>query len=614
MDRGKLLDRQDRVWRLIENLHHALRTSLPRPGRWSRQIYVDRDSRLDWTADGVAHDDGSMTLSSGAYHSLEQAHDAMYLARLSSDPDPTPESTRQVRDAVGVFVRNYVELYHEPAPDDPVAKALDTGLGANTTAAYLPRAMADIRLDAAYPGILDLTNEDPHPRLQAAAETLCERVGAAAKIDPVDLRDRLLATPPAERWNELADVLIEERLGARLDRGYAFAGRVLPEDAARIHALLVKDLRNGFQAVASSTDDSRSRGQGLAAEAVQRATGHLETFANSGPKPVELPPQGKEPAYAEVSAIVQRVQRDLTMGRTGDNLAWVLTPGQEIKGWNGELEMAKGLRDLGEVRSDGSLAFDPRVLTVLEEAHTSPRPLDPELRAEVYQAVVVVSREAARHCSPRDPESANDPAARAMEDGLVKRYAEWQADRHMVDSGYGEPEAGIDRLAPEDRAVGVLTQSIGQIARMSEQQVVSELLTTRRSDRFAKAVALGLGDDAPRRGTTAQRDVDALLVPKVQDAFAQIARPERRFGFRTGNLGRRAEALGTEAAAEIAQAKRYYASPPKGGGGADLQDRSQAAAMTGQPAPGSQAASSATSSRPASTNDGRGSGNEIGGR
>jgi hypothetical protein len=616
MDRGVLLDRHDKAWRLIDNLHHSLRGSIAQPSRWSQAVYVDRDPRLGWTFDGVVNDDGSMTLSAGAYYTLQLAHDQMYNARLSTDPHPGPEETRQLRDTVGVFVRNYMELLHEPQQRDAATSALDTGLRANSTAAYLSKVMADVRLDAAYSTILDLQDEDEHPALQAAAEALCEQVGAATETEPDDLRERLQATAPAERWGVLADSLLDWRFGGRLEPLYAFDDRILPEDAARIKALLVKDLKNGFESAAASAQDVRGNGQYFATQAVQRATHHLETFANSGPKPVEPPPHGEEPAYAEVSAIVDRVQRDLSMGRTGDNLAWVLRPGQLVSGWNGDLEATNGgVRDLGEARPDGTLAFDARrVLAPLAAAHTAPRPLDAKLQADVRQAFVVVAREAARLCAPSDPESQSDPAARAMEDGLVRRYAEWEADRLMADFGYGEPEAESKRLTAADRAVSVLTKSIGQIARLTEQDVVSQLLTTRRSDRFAKAVALGLGKDAPRRDTAAQRDVDAILVPKVQAAFAQIARPESRFGFLTGNRAERGEILGTQAATQIAEAKQYYASLPKGGGGADLRDKSQAAAMTGQPAPGSQTASSATHNRPVSNKDGRGAGNELGGR
>jgi hypothetical protein len=616
MDRGEPLNRRERVWRLIDTLHDALRRTLPRRGRWTGEVYVDRDPGLDQTVDGVVHDDGSMTLSGGAYDTLELAHDAMDRARFAPDPLPTRDATRRLRNAVRVLVRNYVELGREPAPLDVASRALDTGLRANTTAAHLPKVMEDAGLHAAYPDILELPDEDQHPVLQAAAETLCEQVGEAAGIEPDDLRDQLQATRPAERWDVLSDVLMKERLGARLDRGWGFASRVLPEEAASLKALLVRDLKDGFEAVAASTEDSRSNGQDLTAVAVRRATQRLEAFANSGPKPVEPPPHGPEPAYDQVSAIVDSVQRDLAIGRTDDNLAWVLTPEHQVNRWNGLVEATnEGVRDLGEARPDGILAVDARrVLAPLAEAHTAPRPLDPKLRADVHQAVAVVTREAARLCSPSDPESQHDPAAQAMEDALVRQYATWQTDRLMTDFGYGEPEAENNPMAPEDRAVAVLTQSIGQIAGMRQQEVVAQLLTTRRSDRFAKAVALGLGNDAPRHDMTAQREVDVILVPKVQAAFAQLARPEGMLGRLTGNRGERGEIVGKQAAAQIAEAKRYYASLPKGGGGANLQDRSQAAAMTGQPAPGSKAAATATSSRPASNKDDRGPVNGIGPR
>lgn len=601
------------AWRLIDNLHQAVRRALPRRGRrWTGTVYVDRNPRLDETFDGEVNEDGSMTLSGGAYYTLEHANAAMY-DRPFTDPRAATGASRRLRSTVGAFVRNYLELSHEPVRDDVAFQALDTGLCANITAAHLPKVMEDVRLETAYPDILDLPNEDPHPRLQAAAAALCERVGEAAGIAPDDLRDQLQATPPAERWGLLSDALIEQRLGARLDRGWGFASGVRPEQAAAVKALLVDDLRDGFEAVAASTEDSRSNGQVLAAAAVRRATVRLEAFANSGPAPVEPQPHGPEPAYDQVSAIVDSVQRDLAMGRTGDNLAWVLTPGHQVNGWNGDLEATNEVRDLGEARPDGTLAFDARrVLAPLAEARTSPRPLDPKLQADVRQAVAVVTREAARLCSPSDPGSQNDPAAQAMEDALVRQYAKWQTDRLMTDFGYGEPDAESNLMAPSDRAVSVLTQSIGQIAQMRQQEVVSQLLTTRRSDRFAKAVALGLGNDAPHRDTAAQREVDTVLVPSVQAAFAQVARSEGRLAFLTGNRGERGETLGKQAAAQIAQAKQHYASLPKGGPGADLQDKSQAAAMTGQVAPGSPAASSATSSRPVSSKAGGRPVNEIG--
>jgi hypothetical protein len=45
MDRGELLDRQDRVWRLIDNVRHALRANLSRPTAWKPGSGNQRDGR-----------------------------------------------------------------------------------------------------------------------------------------------------------------------------------------------------------------------------------------------------------------------------------------------------------------------------------------------------------------------------------------------------------------------------------------------------------------------------------------------------------------------------------------------------------------------------------------
>ena len=121
----------------------------------------------------------------------------------------------------------------------------------------------------------------------------------------------------------------------------------------------------------------------------------------------------------------------------------------------------------------------------------------------------------------------------------------------MAKLGYGDAQPGSAReeigLSPAGRAASALTESIGQVSRSSQLQVVSQLLITPRDERFAKAVALGLGKDAPR-DATGRQEVDAVLVPQVRDVFEQLAKKESRFAFRA-SAGRavRGRILGTEA-------------------------------------------------------------------
>ncbi|MEU4607713.1 hypothetical protein AB0F43_32400 [Kribbella sp. NPDC023972] len=607
MDRGVLLDRRTtRAWQIFDNLAYGLSASTTRANRWNQQVYVEQNPPAEHTYDGIAHADGSMTLSGGTYYYLAYASDQMYLARLSTDPYPEPEVTRRVHNAVGAFVRTYLDLYNEPAPEDDAGRALDTGLRANTAASYMPHVIDQLRLENGFPGIKDLPTDDPHPALQGAAEALCERVGEATGVEPDDLRKQLQATPPAERWNVLTRPLVDQRLGARMQPDYRLADKVYSEDAARIQALLVKDLKKGFVACASAAEagqDTRSKGRELVEEAVRTANQHLETFAGSAPAPVAGP--AVEPAYAQVSAIVRSVHGELSGGQA--NVAWVLQTQPRAASWNGALE-ATNDGTLGQTRPDRSLAFDAqKVLAPLAEAHTAQRPLDPNLQADVRQAVFVVTREAARLHSPDGP---GDPAEQAMKDGLAEVYAKLRTDQVMATLGYGEsrPPGEAMPLSPAGRAASALTESVGQLSRSTQLQVVSQLLTTPPEERFGKAVALGLGKDAPR-DTAGRHEVDAVLVPEVRAAFEHVARPASRFAFITRNHAERGRILGTQAGAQIADAKDHYAAR-----GMSDTHMSQSVAMTGQVAAGS-APGVTTSHKPAaaSTNP-REAGNQISGR
>ena len=235
MDRGEPLDRRTtRAWPIFANLASALRASTTRVNRWNERLYVERLTQDEpvttdeSTYDGVAHADGSMTLSEDTYRYLELAHDRMYLARLSTDPDPSVDETRRVRSAVGAFVRTYLDLYQEAAPQDNAGRALDSGLRANTAASYLPHVIDELRLDAGYPRIRNLPDDERHPVLQTAVETLCERVGDATGVEPDVLRNQLMATAPDERWNVLTQPLIKQRLGVRMEPDYRFADKVFP--------------------------------------------------------------------------------------------------------------------------------------------------------------------------------------------------------------------------------------------------------------------------------------------------------------------------------------------------------------------------------------------------
>jgi hypothetical protein len=380
------------------------------------------------------------------------------------------------------------------------------------------------------------------------------------------------------------------------------ADKVFPEDANRIQALLVKDLKKGFLA-AEAGPDTRANGRELAEEAVRTAQEHLERFAGSAPAPVAGP--AVEPAYAQVSTIVHSVRGDLSGGQS--NVAWVLQAQPRAASWNGALE-ATNDGPLGQTRPDGSLAFDAqRVLAPLAEAQTAERPLDPDLQADVRQAVFVVTREVAHLHSPDGP---GDPAAQATTDGLAEVFAKLRTDDVMAALGYGEPRPAGEAmpLSPAGRAASALTESIGQMSRSSQLQVVSQLLATPPEERFGKAVAMGLGKDAPR-DPLGRQDVDAVLVPKVRAAFENVARQPSRFAVITRNRAERGRILGTKAGAQIAEAKDRYAAR-----GMSDSHMSQSVAMTGQVPAGSAPGATTTHKPAAASTSPRTAGNEISGR
>ena len=454
----------------------------------------------------VANPDGSITFSAQSARWTTLVGERMLNAHYEGQyPEPTRNDTEYIRYTVSRFARVFGDTLLPRDPDLAVPlRVLDRGLRENID---VPRIIRDARLEQAFPRINHLGER--YPLYQGATETLTDRLSDRLEMTSDELGLLLRRTPPAERFEVLADTLIEgDRLQRRLPDGSA---RTLPADhVAALKARLVHELDSTFmeavEQVVRDGADTRTAGNMLGARAAQNLFGELDASRDD----IVTEQRG----YAQVSALMATVESRLST-RGADH-------------WNGQLHAATLPDDmLGYAGPDRALTFDQgRVIDVLVDADRA-EPPTPEVRA----AVDAVASQAAGLCNPGTPGAAPaGAAAQAFDAQLRQDFVNHERAGLYAAVGFTDRprEAVAESGRPATAGVmAALTKKAAQQLGMDPHQVTAELLATPPDERFAKAAALSLG----YRGKVVDHgqlgSATTELAGRIQTAFAAAQEADR---------------------------------------------------------------------------------------
>ncbi|MGW7685507.1 hypothetical protein ACWGID_32495 [Kribbella sp. NPDC054772] len=552
--------------------------------------------------------DGSITLNVRTADLMSHLGGNQYDAHYPSDivrPDP-----QAVRNAVIDFGNAYVD---KVLPRDPTLdfapEALDTGIRANLVSTE--RILDPQRMEQMAPGIGRLVDPEPYPLFQGAASELTSRLGQRLGMKPDELDKLLRRTDPAQRFDVLADQLIEhDPLQRRLPDGSA---RKPPADhTAQLKTELAHEFRLAFDRcdVASLDDgrNTRETGQNLVAQGCANAFEQVGRFRDE----IHTNQRG----YAEVADLVAAVQSGLSQGRATPSLgrdagAMALQLKVKTDYWSGELRESTAPPAAGVVGyagTDRSLTFDrAKVIDVLATADRTAPPTP-----EVREAVGIVASHAAQLCNPEAPGSVPDNAAdRAFDEQLRQDFVRQHEGELFAALGFSEPQLGGE---PQHSAVAevtaTLTQTAGQHAGLEPHEVTSRLLTTPPAERFDKAAALALANtDGLPTGTATRALADDLhgIVGTAAEADAKGAGKLHAWSLKTSG-----ESLSGKTVASVDKARK----PFSGKGAADDVTRRQfAAATSGQTPlrPGQAVGQTSTDARTHQPDNGN-SRNGLGGR
>jgi hypothetical protein len=135
---------------------------------------------------------------------------------------------------------------------DPADRALEEGLAESWTHRNVDAVIYDIGMDRSVPGVIGPPNVDAYKAYSAATNSLAQGLGTVAGVPPDEVRRQLHGADRAQRWNKVADLMIDRRLG----------GLMPPEHRDVVRQNLVQPLRSEFHQATYRAAGRRARRSG----------------------------------------------------------------------------------------------------------------------------------------------------------------------------------------------------------------------------------------------------------------------------------------------------------------------------------------------------------------
>jgi len=210
---GAEFDRSSPEYQWASSIINAVHQRLGLRSRWNGRICEE----LDPDTAGAACDNGTMTLSK------EEVLEPARTAYTTESPDI--DVIRLARDATATVAHEAVHLCtHAGNPNaagahparDAAATALDEGLVEAWTHAHLDNILYDIRADEVVPGVMDAKTEDAYPAYSGARNGFIDGLATISGRRRAELANQLMRTDISQRWNVIADIAIDARLGSQI--------------------------------------------------------------------------------------------------------------------------------------------------------------------------------------------------------------------------------------------------------------------------------------------------------------------------------------------------------------------------------------------------------------
>ncbi|WP_433162386.1 hypothetical protein [Kribbella sp. CA-247076] len=180
------------------------------PGGWNGRLYEERNPGVG----GAIHRDGAVSMQSAMLDVVREAYteqgplidDDKLLVRLTA--------VTVVHEARHLLT----DLGDERAPDavkimSPEEFVLEEGLNDTWTHRHVDAILQDIDMDTAVPEVMGVQAPASYPGFMKATDGLVDGVARISGQTPEQVRDTLHRTPRPQRFNALADLVIDSRLG-----------------------------------------------------------------------------------------------------------------------------------------------------------------------------------------------------------------------------------------------------------------------------------------------------------------------------------------------------------------------------------------------------------------
>ncbi|MGZ0150965.1 hypothetical protein ACXJJ3_28190 [Kribbella sp. WER1] len=268
-----------------------------RPSSWNRQLYEELGQ-----VSGSGQIGGHMTISrKNVLEPVLRAYDANRPTDL--------ETTGGARIGVLVVVHETDHHQHEPgdenAPDavrysSAAGQALTEGLADSNRDRIVDLVIQDIGMDKAVPRIHDMTATLGYAGYQTAVEGVLDGLHTVSGRPREEVLAAVDGTPFAQRYNAMADVLIDSRLN----------GVMPPQHRSQIRLRLTRPLQEElgaitehYTAMQETPRELAERGREAGSRAIERVEAELRTveehYHEAGEQPSRLPMTARERAQVQ---------------------------------------------------------------------------------------------------------------------------------------------------------------------------------------------------------------------------------------------------------------------------------------------------------------------------
>ncbi|HET6741950.1 MAG TPA: hypothetical protein VFH76_23560, partial [Kribbella sp.] len=225
---GAAVDPGSREYNWVRTIVELVEKNTGQSSRWNGKLHLEEGDAL-----GTAHADGTMTVSDAKV--LEPLRKAFAGQPLSDDEqfllrDALVTLTHESLHLAGTIVDEHGQVRYTDAD-----AALEEGLTETWAQQNVDHAIYALGLDRTYPGLVNQSAVDAYPALQAASDKLVAGVATLSGLRETEVVRRMQATPVHERFEVLADLAIEQRMGG-----------VMGAEKDAVRAELVRPLHEQF--------------------------------------------------------------------------------------------------------------------------------------------------------------------------------------------------------------------------------------------------------------------------------------------------------------------------------------------------------------------------------